>query len=383
MNNISNPETKRPCTSCGVCAVICPQDCISIQLNDDGFFRPSVDESACISCSMCVQVCPKYMELPATTPFYLSKEVYSENSTNINNLKNASSGGLIPEIYQWGIKNDYYVSGVEYDYSLNGVKHTITNNPADIETIASSKYLQSYTVDAFKELSADKKYIIVGSPCQIAGLRKYAEKKRIAENLILIDFFCAGVPSYNLWTKYLDHLKQKHSVSEIKSVKFRSKKQSDWHTYGMDIESKSHDYYMDHASKNDLFFRFFLSDTCKNDSCCKNGCPFRKEYSYADLRVGDFWGDEYSTDKQGVSAVIVNSEKGKALLNSVNNAVSLEQKPSNSIIQGELKDFHAQRQRVLSLLREDKSLVEIEKLIFRKSMLRRVKNKLHEIINRK
>lgn len=51
--HILNSSAQRNCTSCQVCAAVCPKEAITIDLNPDGFYRPLVNESKCIDCGLC------------------------------------------------------------------------------------------------------------------------------------------------------------------------------------------------------------------------------------------------------------------------------------------------------------------------------------------
>ena len=55
MNNIQNTKN---CYGCGVCAMVCGKKIISIVLNKDGFYEPTIsDSSRCTGCGLCVEVC--------------------------------------------------------------------------------------------------------------------------------------------------------------------------------------------------------------------------------------------------------------------------------------------------------------------------------------
>ena len=62
-----------------------------------------------------------------------------------------------------------------------------------------------------------------------------------------------------------------------------------------------------------LFIRGFLADFYSRPSCYR--CPAREFRSGSDLTIGDFWGigdlrPDFDDDR-GVSAVLVNTEKGR------------------------------------------------------------------------
>jgi coenzyme F420-reducing hydrogenase beta subunit len=58
-----------------------------------------------------------------------------------------------------------------------------------------------------------------GTPCQIAGLKRYLRKDY--EKLLTVDIACHGVPSPKVWNKYIDELQEKNG--KIQSINFRSK----------------------------------------------------------------------------------------------------------------------------------------------------------------
>lgn len=45
------------CTGCSVCAYICPTKAITMQVNDEGFQYPVIDNEICVKCSKCLRFC--------------------------------------------------------------------------------------------------------------------------------------------------------------------------------------------------------------------------------------------------------------------------------------------------------------------------------------
>ena len=58
----------------------------------------------------------------------------------------------------------------------------------------------------------------------------------------------------------------------------------------------------------DSFYRLFFSDKVLNEAC--SDCKLRSTLKYTDIRLGDFWGDEYDNNIKGVSAVTAVTELG-------------------------------------------------------------------------
>ena len=63
-------DTQR-CTGCGACAQVCPEKCIEMSPDRDGFVYPRVFLEKCVSCGKCAEACPRHLILslkPAAAP---------------------------------------------------------------------------------------------------------------------------------------------------------------------------------------------------------------------------------------------------------------------------------------------------------------------------
>ena len=49
---------KEACCGCSACVQKCPQQCISLKEDEEGFLYPAITEDACIDCGVCEKVCP-------------------------------------------------------------------------------------------------------------------------------------------------------------------------------------------------------------------------------------------------------------------------------------------------------------------------------------
>lgn len=314
MNNIL--DSNNPCTGCGGCACICPNDAIDYKLNENGFFEAFIKDDLCISCGKCKNVCIKFLDKEKLGCKLKEGIVYSAQSSNREVISTCTSGGIAYEISRYGLENGYKIVGVIYDYDNNIAKTVIVDNFKELEQIKGSKYLQSNTEKAFKEVlqiaKKDKKskFIIFGTPCQVLGIKKVFEKNSIPNELITVDLFCHGVPSYLVWKQYLIWLKETHKIENFSKINFRSK-YIGWHDFTMEISTEYKKYY--YPSEYDLFFKSFFDNILLNSSCFN--CVIRKERSLADVRLGDFWGWRYQERQDGISAVLILSNVGKKLIN--------------------------------------------------------------------
>lgn len=294
--NLDNKTITNICSGCGMCAAVCPRNCITIKLNQNGFYSYEIDENKCIKCNRCKKVCG---QLSTEIKEIKNMELYSAYSLNEDVLKTSSSGGIGYEISYYGIQNKIPIIGCTYNLEKNRAEHIKITKNEDLLKLSGSKYLQSYTVDAFKEVEKMKKGIIIGTPCQIASIDRYLKSINKRDDFILVDLICHGVPTYHLWKKYISKYKQ------IKDVKFRDKKYG-WRSMTMSINSKYHK-----SEKKDLFYDVFRTQVVYNKSCYE--CKYRITTN-ADLRIGDYWGTKFKKNRKGVSMVLVDTKRGKELL---------------------------------------------------------------------
>lgn len=82
--------------------------------------------------------------------------------------------------------------------------------------------------------------------------------------------------------------------------------------------------------------KLFLSDIALRE-CCYD-CNFKIGNKYSDLTLGDFWGvNKYYPDmynKSGVSAIIINTEKGKNIFVSIKDDIIYKDCQLDEIISG-------------------------------------------------
>jgi coenzyme F420-reducing hydrogenase beta subunit len=204
-----------------------------------------------------------------------------------------------------------YVIGASYSNNFRLVKHEVAKNPQDILRFTCSKYVQSNMISALSLLKKNnnEKFLIIGTPCMICGVRKLIENEIISGDFILIDLFCHGVPSYLLWWAYLKYLEKR--IGRILLINQRFKLHG-WHNFATYVVGTEGIYLKTH--REDPFMIMFLNNYFLRESCFK--CPFRLTKSCADIRLGDFWSPFFHSDLLGVSLVLAYTDKGMDLLES-------------------------------------------------------------------
>lgn len=358
------------CCGCGACQLVCPKKAISIVKNKDGFYEYTCNEDMCIGCNICKRVCPM-LQISSIAITDRTKCFYFK-AINNQVLKKSSSGGAGYELAKYLNTNGYYVCGSFYDNDINEAKHIVINPDKQIELkkIQGSKYLQSYTAEAFEELlklPSSAKVVFFGTPCQVAALSKILNIKKLRKNYILVDLICHGVPSYLLWDEYLLEINRKYNNTAKVKVLFRNKKYG-WKDRRITIKNSKVNY----SAKDcmDPFYFFFKNGATNNISCFE--CPYRLKSS-ADIRIGDYWSPLYYEDKDGVSMVLTVTKLGYELLKKIDIDNIVEEKDINDFFKyQQIYNLNSSifRDNVLNDLREHKSIRKIKRKYFKYSELK-------------
>lgn len=313
-------KEKNQCCGCSACKEICPKHCISMVEDDYGYIYPEINQSMCIDCKACVKVCPFINDVPSQKQDY----VYAGISMNKNQVMKSSSGGAFFSICKCLYDDNTTIYGANLDSDLK-VHHVRIENFKDIEKVQKSKYVQSEIRGMYplaqEDLKQGKKVIFSGTPCQIAGLKKYL--KRDYDTLFTIDFICHGVPSNKIFHSYVQEIEKQYG-KKIKNIGFRDKSTKDILAMKIIFEDNSERII---RANEDYYLRGFLKGLYYREVCYN--CKFAKRNRVSDITIGDFWGFDKTKygDKlehqKGISLIIFNSYKSNLLMNDLSKFMDL------------------------------------------------------------
>lgn len=325
--NINDPSQIRECTSCQMCSAVCPVGAISIELNSDGFYRPIVDDDKCIDCGLCVKNCYKFDDEIKSTSDLGTKEIYAAWAKDSRIVESTTSGGIADVMARRLISKGYKCIGVAYDAADNCAVGSVASSVGETERFKGSKYIQSLSVGAFKEVvktHKKEKYAVFGLPCQIYAIDRYLRARNTRDNHILIDLYCHGCPSLNLWQKYVKELMEKFDGKKVLSANFRSKVRGwgNFYVVVVVVEGVSYPIEVVSPKSGDPFYTMFFSDLVLNDSCYD--CSLRSTLEYTDIRLGDFWGKSFVSNHKGVSGVTLCTPAAKELFESIKDDIVAE-----------------------------------------------------------
>ena len=292
---------KKECTGCTACASVCAHKAITMEVDNEGFKYPVANHMLCVDCRLCRNSCP------VAEPDYTNSEnplVYASYLKDKEQRKRSSSGGLFYAIASKVIEKDGIVYGAIMDENCK-VYHKGAETLEELEALRGSKYVQSDMgatfIDVRSNLRAGRQVYFVGTPCQVAGLKKFLRKGY--DNLYTSDLVCHGVPSQKLLDLHIQYQEQKYK-DKITKIQFRDN--ASWGVCEiLDFEHR----------KQKRFPTFDLSPY--RYSCYD--CKFATIPRQGDITLADYWGvKKYFPEldaSSGVSLCIINTEKRVKLWN--------------------------------------------------------------------
>ena len=327
-------ENKEKCTGCNACGDICPKGAISFVVDNEGFWYPQVSGDKCIECHLCEEICPN-INKKTNTCNAAEPECYIAEHKSIDVIFSSTTGGMFSALADAMYGQNGFVGGAIHNKDFS-VSHFISNNKDDLPLLRRSKDLQSNAEGFYRkvQLILDKgnKALVVGLPCQIAGLKKFLRKDY--ENLITVDLICAGINSPKVWRKYLDYIEEMNG-SKIIWTENKSKEYG-WHNLTQKFVFENGQEYFDIHSTSPFIQGYIDSHIFCRPSCYS--CNFKGFPRVADITIGDFWGiekfkPEYNKNL-GTNVVLINSMKGKEFFDIAKKRVNIESAKLNWAIEG-------------------------------------------------
>lgn len=330
------------CTGCTMCGQICPMHAISFEIRD-GFRFPVVDMDSCIECHLCEKKCPAIGNNIPKNPYPV---VYSAWTKNNEQRNKCTSGGVCYEISKRVIEDGGYVCGVAWSDRFKNAEYIIAHSLAELELITQTKYFQPEMNDIFIKvrelLTNGEKVLFTGTSCSNAALLSFLDKKY--DNLICLDFICRGYTSQLYHKKRIEDLETKEH-SKISFVQYKEKSIG-WEKFGTRFSFENGNSVYVNRDDDPYEYMLQINDYLTRMSCFE--CKYRTAERVSDITLGDFWGiKDLSTEDyiSGVSAVLVNSDKGTKLFDEIADCLNYEKRSvwdttrGNHCLLGQLKFY--------------------------------------------
>ncbi len=328
------PISKSECCGCSGCVEVCPYSAIKMKEDEEGFLYPHIDESLCVNCGICGKMCA-FANYKPISPEKNTSVCYVAKHKNLNVRMNSRSGGIFVSCSDWILRRNGVVYGCILDKNLKAVHFRAET--ADIRNkMCRSKYVQSDTRDIFvqikKDLEEGRMVLFSGTGCQVDSVYAYLKcKKTDISNLYTMDIICHGCVSPKIYSDYLQFLEKKYK-GKVTDFDFRDKTACGWdgHIETFVINGKKR--------KSVAYRNIFYSNLSIRPSCYN--CKYATVSHSADLTIGDAWGIKSArpefNDNRGVSLFIVNSEKGKTMLNQIKSECEVIKLPLSDMMQHNL-----------------------------------------------
>lgn len=312
-----------------------------------GFLYPQIAPIACTDCGACERICPIDKNIRLDAPLAAFAAWSKDSAQHLA----SSSGGAAYVLSATIIK----AGGVVYGCTSEGmhIRHIRVENLTELSKLQGSKYVQSNVCGLYKQVKADLKkdrpVLFIGTPCQVAGLKKYI--KNIPDNLYLVDLICHGVPSQQMLHEHIAYVAPQQKIRQI-------------------LFRKGNDYVVSLAGNNfsyeanvwkepykDLYIKAFVDSLIYRPSCYQ--CQFAQPNRVSDITIGDFWGLRNAEklpaeSKNGISVLLPISNKGMKLLYDAKPNLYIVERSVNEAVSGNTQLRHpsiqGRRSRLFGLL---------------------------------
>lgn len=315
--------SKDHCTGCSLCMQVCPEQAIQMIHDEEGFLYPKLDTKSCKQCGKCNEICPVASDNLLKDYKNIEQEVYACQAISGELLIEATAGGLFPVLSECILSQDGVVFGAAYDADMQ-VVHTAAHTMDEIKAFNGSKYIQSDITNAIGQvrdyLKMGKIVLFSGTPCQIDAVKRFCADVKTG-TLYTMDVVCYGVPSPKMFRDFLDKVEEKFK-KKVTDFRFRDKHKNGWsHTTVIQLKDKNGEIgYLEEKDHTKIpYYKMFGYRDCYRKSCYH--CQYNRLQRISDLTTGNFWGIERISQTfntaMGVSMVILNTEKGRHLFQSI------------------------------------------------------------------
>ena len=341
------------CSGCGLCAGIGSGDNQAIIMEDtsDGFRRPKVvgkvdPQQAGLIDAVCpganIKHDPRSLEAPYHRnwgPLLAARLGWSSDPAL---RKNASSGGGLSAILNHLLKTrevDYVVQTAVAERSPIRNAMTVSTDAEGIFRAAGSRYAPSSPLeDIGQRLDGPGRFVFVGKPCDVAGLRQLARRDpRVdAKAPYMIAFMCGGVPSYKGTSALLREMGVE-AEEDVTAFRFRG---DGWPGFATAELGDGHRYQMDYNTSWGSILNRHIQFRCK---ICADGVG-----EFADIVCADGWhlddeGRPSFAEQEGQSLILSRTPKGENLVSQSVEDGALESKEVPIEMIAQMQPYQAKR----------------------------------------
>jgi len=297
-------EVNLRCIGCGLCEVVCPLHAVRVVEKGCTGLKPIVNTNVCTGCGLCLELCP-IPEIAEPDDLSKVRAVFQGYSRVPELYLHGASGGIVSSIlYHLFDKKMIDAALVAfYDDKLNIYGDFITSKE-EVVKHSGSYYQTSKQMLNIRKIHKYRSVVIVGLPCHIESLKKYAERFNLKNITLTISLFCT---IGRMRAGFKDFLKETFNINldAIKASKYLSR-------YGKERLGKV----IIETQKRQVKYTFLSYLNYVDYFYTPLGCfNCRKMFGLnADISVGDDWGIKAS---RKIALIVANTERGESLLNEI------------------------------------------------------------------
>jgi coenzyme F420 hydrogenase subunit beta len=353
MRDIGSIKAAGLCLGCGLCAGIGDSANPSIVMEDTlaGYRRPVARQAVPDDQARVIdEICPGLNIVhhdqedeaayhPSWGPVLESRQGWS---TDDKLRLQASSGGALSAVLVHLLETgavDYVLQTGVSDASPLRNMMAVSRHPDDVFDRAGSRYAPSSPLqDIASRLESSERFVFVGKPCDIAGLRALSRRDpRVAERIpYMLAFMCAGVPSY----RGTDAVLTAMGIDDPATVVGFRYRGDGWPGYATATLPDGSTRTMTYNDSWGGVLNRHLQFRCK---ICPDGTGEFADITFADGWNCDAHGYPLFDEEDGRSLILTRTRKGEALLQAAIGSGHVAAKPIGIDALRQIQPFQTRR----------------------------------------
>lgn len=322
------------CCACGACEASCPEHAIHMEMNENGFYYPVVDNTLCNDCGWCADRCIKKQKSQVVRYEDASfPEIYVGEVPDGEGRYTAYSG-LFREIARYVVTQK---EGIIFGTVLSEKQKPVLISTRDWERagdFAQQRCLMSHTTDGFRQirelLEQGQFVMFAGLPCECAALRAFLKKKYA--KLFVCEFMCHYTVSEKAFESYVRAL-ERGAKSPVKSICFGR--------YPAETMAKSRVLVIEYENgklvrqpyRSNRYLKLIHRLSLVNEACAY--CSYSGKKRVGDLTLGELrktgQGDVPAAWRNK-SMLVISTDKGRRVLAGISGFASCERTDYDTVL---------------------------------------------------
>ena len=337
------------CMQCGTCVAVCPTRAVTLDWEVATGYRVAIDQERCTDCGVCVDACPgpgvdfrpgawwRERNAGAASRDFLGpwRRLWFGWASDPEVRHHGASGGvataILAALLEEGLADAVLAVGLSEERPLQAVG-VVCRSPAELAACRGSKYnVVPVNTLLGTVLHEPGRYVLVGLPCHIQGLRLAQRRsRRLRERVVLtLGIFC-GLTGEPRATE-VAALQAGLEPAALASVSYRG---PGW-PGGMRLATR--DGRVRWRDYPQYYDRYVAAHTPPRCRLCPDALA-----ELADISVGDTWLERFE-GSDGVSDLIVRTPAGERAAAGVRNRLCLEDATPEDMVASQAETYLVKR----------------------------------------